>query len=220
MAPVLGYTNVRGLAQSIRNLLTYKGVAFEDKQYKYGPPPAFEKAEWNKDKQCLGLQFPNLPYFIDGDVRITQTIAILRYLGRKHDLTARTPQEAVELDLLEQQANDLLWGLITTAMSPNFSDSRKFHEANLAAFLNNWSDHLRSRKWVLGERVTYVDFLLYEALDWNRQFKPDAFLVHAPVLEYLKRFEELPNIKEYFASSKYVKWPLLAPLFHWGFKKE
>uniref|UniRef100_A0A0K8RG20 glutathione transferase n=1 Tax=Ixodes ricinus TaxID=34613 RepID=A0A0K8RG20_IXORI len=220
MVLVVGYSSARGLAQSIRNLLTYKGVDFEDRRYKYGPAPNFEKPEWTKEKNSLGLQFPNLPYLIDGDVKITQSIAILRYLGRKHDLAARTPQETLELDFLEQQANDLMWGLIIVAMSPNFNEAKKFHEASLVSSLNVWSEHLRSHKWALGDRLTYVDFLLYESLDWNRHFKPDAFLVHPPILDYLKRFEELPNIKEYFASSKYSKWPILAPNFHWGFKKE
>lgn len=87
--PILGYTNVRGLAQSIRNLLTYKGVNYEDKQYYTCPTPPYDRAEWTKDKPCLGLKFPNLPYFIDGDVKMTQTVAILRYLGRKYDMGPR-----------------------------------------------------------------------------------------------------------------------------------
>ena len=31
-----------------------------------------------------GLPLPNLPYYIDGDLKLTQSMAILRHLGRKH----------------------------------------------------------------------------------------------------------------------------------------
>lgn len=88
MAPILGYWNVRGLGQYIRNLLIYKGVNFEDKVYKFGPPPDFDRFDWTGEKFSLGLKFPNLPYYIDGKVKLTQGIAILRYLGRKHGLMA------------------------------------------------------------------------------------------------------------------------------------
>ena len=39
-----------------------------------------------KNSNSLQLDFPNLPYLIDGDVRITQSSAILRYIGRQFDL--------------------------------------------------------------------------------------------------------------------------------------
>uniref|UniRef100_A0A023FVI8 glutathione transferase n=1 Tax=Amblyomma parvum TaxID=251391 RepID=A0A023FVI8_AMBPA len=219
MAPILGYTDVRGLAQSIRNLLVYKGVQFEEKQYKAGPAPGFEKAEWAKDKFSLGLQFPNLPYYTDGEVKLTQSIAILRHLGRKYDLASKTAQEATQLDLLEQQANDLVWGLVVAAMCPDGSDGRRAHDANLAHALNCWENHLKTHKWAVGERLTYVDFLLYEGLDWNREYKPEAFRDHPSIERYLKSFEALPKIAEYHASPKYIRWPILSPHFHWGYKK-
>lgn len=89
MAPVLGYWDTRGLAQPIRNLLVYKGIDFVDKRYKFGPPPGYDHEEWLKEKFTLGLRFPNLPYYIDEDVKLTQSLAILRYLGRKHGLAAK-----------------------------------------------------------------------------------------------------------------------------------
>ena len=57
---------------------------------------------WFKEKKHnLGLDFPNLPYMLDGDVKLTQTLAIMRYLGRKFGLS---PSEAdmAKGDLLEQ----------------------------------------------------------------------------------------------------------------------
>lgn len=221
MAPKLGYWGVRALAQFNRNLLVYKGVEFEDKQYKFGSAPDFDRSDWLKEKFNLGLPFPNLPYYIDGDVKLTQSLAILRYLGRKHDLAARNEQENMELDVLEQQARDLSMGLLySTAPNPNHQEARKKYEDNLVNVLKPWAEHLQGRKWALGDRLTYVDFLLYEALDWNHEFKPDAFKGYPVLLEYLKKFEELPNLKEYFASSKYSKYPILGPHRKWGFKKE
>lgn len=135
-------------------------------------------------------------------------------------LISRTAQESLELDVLEQQANDLIWGIIISSMTQS-GETRVFHESKLPEVLACWSEHLkRTQKWAGGERLTYVDFLLYEALDWNREFKPEAFKGHQVLLDYMRRFEDLPRIKEYFGSSKYKKWPILAPHFHWGFKKE
>lgn len=219
MVPVVGYNNVRGLAQCIRNLLVYKDVQFEDKQYKLGPAPAYEKTEWLKEKYCLGLKFPNLPYYSDGEVNMTQSIAIMRYLGKKHGLAPKGAEETALVDLLEQQANDLMWGLIVAAMFPSGSDGRRVHEANLAHALKCWDEHLTTHKWAAGERLTYVDFILYEGLDWNREYKPEAFANFPAVQRYLRDFEALPKVKEYFASPKYIKWPILSPTFHWGFKK-
>uniref|UniRef100_A0A131XJF2 glutathione transferase n=1 Tax=Hyalomma excavatum TaxID=257692 RepID=A0A131XJF2_9ACAR len=221
MAPaVLGCTNARGLAQSIRNLLVYKGVPFEEKQYKLGPALSHEKAGWPSERFSLGLQFPNLPYYNDGEVNITQSIAILRYLGRKHDLAAKSAEEATQLDLLEQQANDLIWGLIVAAMGPAESEGRRQHENNLTPALTCWEDHLKKRKWAVGDRITYVDFLLYEAFAWNFEYKPEAFTDYPSVKRYMQNFEVLPKMKEYFASPSYIKWPILGrPNFYWGYKK-
>ncbi|XP_050048374.2 glutathione S-transferase Mu 1-like [Dermacentor andersoni] len=220
MAPVLAYWNVRSLGQPIRNLLVYRGVEFEDKQYEFGPPPDYSQSAWRKEKYTLNFTFPNLPYYIDDDVRLTQSLAILRYLGRKHDLAARNELETAELDVIEQQARDLCLNLMNAA-TPKPEDEYGIYSYSkkLGEVLKPWDDFLASRKWTMGERMTYVDFLLYEGLDWHRQFKPCAMKGYMNILEYLKRFEQLPNIKDYFTSNRYKKWPILGPLRTWGFKE-
>ncbi|KAL3191633.1 hypothetical protein MRX96_059726 [Rhipicephalus microplus] len=57
----LGYWDLRGLGQPIRNPLVYKGVQFEDKRYKFVPAPDYHRGEWLREKYTLGLRFPNLP---------------------------------------------------------------------------------------------------------------------------------------------------------------
>lgn len=74
MAPVLGYWDLRGLASTIRNLLHYKQVEFEDKLFQIGSAPEYDTSEWAATKPTLGLDFPNLPYYIDGEIKLTQVI--------------------------------------------------------------------------------------------------------------------------------------------------
>lgn len=62
-------------------------------------------------KNTLGFEFPNLPYLIDGDVRITQSMAILRYIARKAGLLGvpdnASAAEHAQLDMLQNQIDDL-----------------------------------------------------------------------------------------------------------------
>nr|XP_050048194.1 glutathione S-transferase Mu 2-like [Dermacentor andersoni] len=220
MVPVLAYWDVRGFAQAIRNLLVHEGVEFEDKRCQHGSPPEYGRGEWFKDKFALGLKFPNLPYYIDDDVKITQSLAILRHLGRKYDLNASSSLEATELDVLEQQARDLCLILAYEAVPmPRYREGLKSYAENVKDMLEPWAKHLAGLKWVLGDRLTYVDFLLYEGLDWHRVFKPDAVQQYPEIVQYLERFEQLSNLKEYFASDEYKEWPIMGPLRSWGYNR-
>ena len=70
----LGYWKARGRGQVPRLLLAYTDTQFEDVQYK-------DSKEWEgEDKQKLKLDFPDLPYLIDGDFKITESQAISAYI--------------------------------------------------------------------------------------------------------------------------------------------
>ena len=75
--PVLGYWKIRGLAAQIRYMFHYLNVDFEDKLYEAGDAPDFDKSCWLDVKGTLGLEYPNLPYLIDGETKLTETVAIM-----------------------------------------------------------------------------------------------------------------------------------------------
>ena len=56
----------------------YTQAQYEEVAYECGDAPDFDKSCWFDVKFNLGLEFPNLPYLIDGDVKITQTVAIMQ----------------------------------------------------------------------------------------------------------------------------------------------
>ena len=63
----LGYWGIRGRGQVPRLLLAYTGLEWTEKKY-------FSQDEFKgigKDQTTLGLPFPNLPYLIQGDFKLT-----------------------------------------------------------------------------------------------------------------------------------------------------
>ncbi len=62
----IGYYLFTQLAQPIRLLLEYTKTQFEDRKLSTGPAPDYDRSAWTSVKNTLGLQFPNLPYYIDG----------------------------------------------------------------------------------------------------------------------------------------------------------
>ena len=48
-----------------------------------GKETGFSRETWMSEKFNLGLDFPNLPYFIDGDYKLTESLAIHIYIAEK-----------------------------------------------------------------------------------------------------------------------------------------
>src|SRR5690348_11374611 len=104
--PTLGYWKIRGLASQIRYFLAYCKVEFQEDLYEQGGAPDFSRDEWEKVEMKMGLDFPNLPYLIDGDFRFTQSEAIMRYIANKWK------PEALGKDLKDKAIVDQLHGVL------------------------------------------------------------------------------------------------------------
>ena len=48
-----------------------------------------------------------VPYYIDGNVKITQSVAILYYIGRKNNMVGNTEEEKIQVDMLVNEARDM-----------------------------------------------------------------------------------------------------------------
>ena len=58
------------VCSTFNSVLKYTGTEFEDKLLSCGPAPDFDRSCWFDQKFKLGLDFPNLPYYIDGDIKV------------------------------------------------------------------------------------------------------------------------------------------------------
>ncbi|GFR10614.1 glutathione S-transferase Mu 1 [Trichonephila clavata] len=208
--PTFAYWNIRGLAEPIRFLLHFKKVDFEEKTYVLGTE------EWSNEKFNLELDFPNLPYYMEGDIKITQSTTILRYLARKHGLDGKDDKQKLRVSLAEQQIVDLRMALINLSYSDNFESAKGDFMKKIPDQMKQWEKFLGDRKYMAGDDVTYVDFIAYETFDLYRLFHKDA-LEGCPKLQaYQDRIRNLPELKGYLNSTKYRKWPVFGLSAHFG----
>jgi len=215
--PVLCYWDIRGLAQPIRMLLNYTGTEFEDRMLSCGPAPGFDKSCWFDNKFSFGLDFPNLPYYIDGDVKLTQSNAILRYIARKNDLVGKTDMEKAMVDMMADQSMDLRNGWVRLCYNPDFSNIKDAYLLALTKTLKQFSDFLGSKQWFAGESLTFVDFVMYEMLDQHKLLEPNCLNELKNMGKFIERFEALPKIAEYMKSDKFMKSPINNKMAKFGF---
>ncbi|KAK2175499.1 hypothetical protein NP493_728g01075 [Ridgeia piscesae] len=208
MAPVLGYWKIRGLAEPIRLMLHYVGEDFENKMYSVGPAPDFSRDHWLNEKFKLGLDFPNLPYYMDGDLKLTQSSAIAMHIARKHKLCGESEEERARVDMILAETADLNTGFVRICYNPEFEKLKPPYVATLPDKLKQFEVVLGDNPWFLGEKVTVVEFHVYELLTKLVVLEPKC-LDNVPKLKaFVDRFENLPEIKKYMESDAYEKLPM------------
>uniref|UniRef100_A0A803SWI4 Glutathione S-transferase n=1 Tax=Anolis carolinensis TaxID=28377 RepID=A0A803SWI4_ANOCA len=221
MGVTLGYWDIRGLAHAIRLLLEYTETPFEDKQYSPGgEAPDFDISQWTSVKEKLGLDFPNLPYLIDGETKITQSNAILRYLARKHKMCGETEEEIIRMDILENQLMDFRMQLARICYSPDFEKLKPEFIEQLPDKLKLFSQFLGDRTWFTGNKISYVDFIAYDVLDRHLMFQPKCLDQFKNLKDFLGRFEALEKISAYMKSGRFLRTPVFLRNATWGNKKE
>jgi len=205
MAPIiLGYWDIRGLAQPIRLLLEYTGEEWKDKLYVTGPAPDFDKSCWFGVKESLGFDLPNLPYLIDGDVKVTQSHAILRYLARKHGLIGKTDEEQIRMDMIQGEWGDFKGALSGLCYSPDFAAKKDDYLSKLLPpKLKRLNNFLGDRPYFAGNNITFVDFLMYEALDLHKMLDPTCLKDYKNLERFVERFEKQEKIAAYLKSPKF-----------------
>lgn len=241
MAMTLGYWDIRGLAHGIRLLLEFTETPYEDKQYNSGEACDFDKTQWSfvtqklaldppsvcssrgttgwtqwtSEKNKLGLDFPNLPYLIDGETKISQSNAILRYLARKLKMCGDSEEELIRIDMLENQVMDFRMGFGKMCYSSDFEKLKPEYLKQLPGNLKLFSQFLGDRKWFAGKKITYIDFLAYDILDVHRMFEPKCLDQFTNLKDFLDRFEALEKISAYMNSGRYLKNPVFWRIAQW-----
>ncbi|KFO22831.1 glutathione S-transferase Mu 2 [Fukomys damarensis] len=218
MPVTLGYWDIRGLAHAIRLLLEYTDTSYEEKRYTVGDAPDYDRSQWLNEKFKLGLDFPNLPYLIDGTHKLTQSNAIMRYIARKHNLCGETEEERIRVDILENQVMDVRFQLAMVCYNPDFEKKKPEFLEGLPDKMKLFSQFLGEHPWFAGNKITFVDFLAYDVLDQHRMFEPKCLEAFPNLKDFISRFEGLKKISAYMKSSRFLPCPMFLKMAKWGNK--
>ena len=168
--PTLGYWDVRGKGAQVHYLLNYCAVDYNQKIYKRGPAPEFSKSAWLKHRDEVELQFPNLPYLIDGEVKLTESKSIMKYIAKKYDerLLGRTPEEMAKADMVSR-VHDSLYDRIGKHFKDGNSDEFNLEIEVVGQILASYFSK-NCKEFAAGSNLTFVDFSMFELLDFMNHY--------------------------------------------------
>ena len=200
MPPKIGYWKIRGLAAGLRYIMAYAGAEYVMEEYEQGDAPGFSAETWTSVKFNLGLDFPNLPYLVDGDVKLTETVAIARYLARtyKPELLGTTPQE--------RGLVNMVWGIYydmkNKTTHPCYSQNDlKVIEDNATNALPALVTFLGDKKFLIGDKPCFVDLFFYESIQQLLACGFPTLFEKFPTLKaYKDNVRLLPGLNEYLCN--------------------
>ena len=197
----LGYWGIRGLAQVPRLLLAYSGVEFEDVLYT-------ERGAWfDQDKKSLGLNFPNIPYLLDGDFNLTESAAIQRYIIKKwgkNELLGKDIKDNAQIESLIS-----IIGQIAGGVKGLFWN--KEHETARVGVLEKFSPKLDLLEKTLGGKdfalgyLTLVDFIIAEDSYYIEAVFPGQFKKWSFLGKIRDSVNGVESTKAYYSSAKGFK---------------
>uniref|UniRef100_H2ZPT7 glutathione transferase n=1 Tax=Ciona savignyi TaxID=51511 RepID=H2ZPT7_CIOSA len=215
---LLGYWDLRGLGEPIRVMLEHLGVEYDEKKFgHYKSGDGWDRSEWRSVKFTLGFDYPNLPYLTDGDVKVSESWAIMKYLARKFKvLGAANEEEQIKCDVAEGVVQDFRSNFTSMCYNPEFDSLKANYLSELPAKLTLFEKNLAHGGWLIGSKLTYVDFALCEILDHIRLCFPGCLDKHEVVLKYLTNFESLEKIAAYRKSGRFQEFPINGKMAMWG----
>lgn len=206
---VIGYWKARGVTEPIRKLAHYLKIDFENKTYT-------SMEEWAADKEKLGFEFPNLPYMIDGDKKITESDAIIVELASRSKDKNLLGKNMTETHMLVGAYKDIFRDASMLAYTCKTLESLK-EETNAKfqtpRFVNFWKrieERLSKGDYVLGD-LSFLDFQLSELVEKLLILDLEvgcSILSSRPVFKsYVDRMNGLDGVKEYLASGDFIARP-------------
>ena len=212
--PILGYWKIRGLIELAKLIMEYGKKPYQMEYYKQGPAPEWSRAEWLDKKFTLGLDFPNVPYLIDGELKMCESMNIYFYLMKKYvpELLGKTEMEQAKVFEGLCVLKDIKDSITMPCYNP---DPTKAPEAvkNIAPKVEMVEKKLGKNEWLIGDTPTVCDLMLMEVTDQFQLITKGEWLKDHPTLEaHNARTKEIPSIKEYKNSPRFFEGPFNNPV--------
>mmetsp|Transcript_16772 Transcript_16772/g.28531 ORF Transcript_16772/g.28531 Transcript_16772/m.28531 type:complete len:197 (+) Transcript_16772:46-636(+) len=166
--------------------------------------------EWEQSPDWPGMKpetpFGQLPYLVDGDVKIAQSNAIARYLARKYNLQGESDADfGLSESLIEEQSD-----LLTLVFTANYSDNKE--EAYNKVFSETYPKQLEYLENLLQNdffttELTAGSLAIFSAFNIALDLESSLLDKFPKLKAFYDRVAALPQIKGYLDQNipAYVK---------------
>lgn len=158
----------------------------------------------------MGLEFPNLPYLIDGDFTLTETDAIIRYIIKRADradLLGKNIKDEARVTQILGVIQDALDAGLETCFCPK--DKAKEIAATkvekvLLPKAKLLDEFLGEKSFFLGY-ITLADFILHQLAEVFDGIDPTILEKCKNLQGLVNRINNIESIKKYLNSTRYSK---------------
>jgi len=197
----LTYFNGRGRAEIIRLVFTAAGIPFEDHRIAQEALPSIRAS----------LPFGQVPILeIDSKIKLSQSLAIARYLAKKYGLAGKRDLDQIRVDMIVDCMEDILspmriFRYVVQDPVKQEELKKKYVEEELPEYLTKLETLLVSNEggngYFVGDELTWADLNLVQI---KGRFEivlglKTAFDKHFKLKALYERVVNLPRIAEYQA---------------------
>ena len=122
-----------------------------------------------------------MPYLIDGDVQITESSAIIRYIANKYaskDFGGKNDADKAHADMIFGVVSDIK----SAATSHCYGSGDKKAVNEVSNRMEAVEKFLGDKKFIVGDYVTWVDFFIFEQIELFDYISEGAFTKKYPGL--------------------------------------
>jgi len=213
----LSYWNCQGLAQPCRYILHAqdKEFTFSD----YTPETGDKWFATDKPEMMKLTNFPNLPYLKIVDKVVTQSGAILRYLGRISGLDSKTDDQFAVSENVDGVLSDI-WSSFSKLLycdKDGYEAKKKDTHENVMKHFNLLEKHLGENTYLTGDAPIWVDFRALHIINVLRKYSS----VVAGLENVSRYFNAMVNnngdkLKAYYESQEESSVLIPGGYWQWG----
>ncbi|KAM7539264.1 hypothetical protein Aperf_G00000053485 [Anoplocephala perfoliata] len=182
------------------------------------PPPQIQEEEIQPPK--FGYwNIRGLPYWIEGDLRLSGTANIMERIAEKHHMLSDNEEERENLRKVNEEINALRTDVEEFSIDEDWESKVSLFLQRIASKLYRLSTTLGNKNWISGKKLNYPDFNLYDLLDVLRTLSSEALENFDMLRNFMLRFEGLKNVKAYIRTDEFRQRPFFSPKAVWNATK-
>ena len=162
------------------------------------------------------MTFPNLPYFIDGDIAHAETVSILRSISRKYqpEYLGRDQKEQAYADSFCNTISDIQSAWMPKYLGPDDWASKKQEAlAEAKNHIETIGNCIGNKRFVAGNDITYADFATYGYLKVLKRYDESLVDELPKIVDYMQNMSVIKGMQDAVTSQENI--PFLVPFAGW-----